>query len=187
MAHKNGTYIAFHAEGTNVPINTDMKYYHLIEAWTEKEADDFYMVNSHDKTYAVRDSSKRTTLENRLKERLRHSKHMLLIVGSSTKNDKDWIPYEIRYAVDICNLPLIICYTGYKYILTPSKLSNLWPKALSYRIEKQLVKAIHIPFKKEPIKFAIENYDLKNKPKGSLTYFTKTTYKKLGIDTDSIL
>ncbi|HEU4791663.1 MAG TPA: TIR domain-containing protein [Flavobacterium sp.] len=181
MAYRNGTYIAFHADGTNVPTESDIKYYNLMKAWTAKTDDDFSMINSHDKTSAVRDSSLKTTLRNRLKERLNLSKHMVLIIGPTTKNDTDWVPFEIEYAIDNCGLPIIIAYAGYDYILNPKFLSDLWPKALKERIENGTVKAIHIPFKKEPLIDAISQFDLKNKPSTSLNYYTKEAYKEFGI------
>jgi hypothetical protein len=182
MAYRNGTYIAFHADGTNIPTESDIKYYNLITAWTAKSDDDFYMVNSHDKTDAVRDSSKKETLRNRLKERLRNSKNMVLIIGDTTKNDKDWIPFEIEYAVDICEIPLIVTYIGYEYILQPALLSSKWPKALKDRIDNKTVSAIHIPFKKEPIKDAISQFDINHKPKGgTLGFYSQTAYKNFGV------
>jgi hypothetical protein len=59
MAYRNGTYIAFHAAGTNKPGQSDIDYYNLLKAWTVKGDDDFTMINSHDKACAVRDSSLR--------------------------------------------------------------------------------------------------------------------------------
>jgi len=46
MAYRNGTYVAFHANGTAVPVDSDIKYYNLMKAWTEKGDDDFTMINS---------------------------------------------------------------------------------------------------------------------------------------------
>ena len=43
MAYRNGTYVAFHAEGTNVPTDSDIKYYNLLKMWTAKKDDDFSM------------------------------------------------------------------------------------------------------------------------------------------------
>ena len=166
MAYRNGTYIAFHAEGTNIPTDSDMKYYNLLKAWTAKGDDDFTLINSHDKTHAVRDTSLKITLQNRLRERLRNSKHLLLIVGETTKNDKDWVPHEIEYAVDICDIPIIVAYTGVEYLVDPKKYSNLWPIALKERIENGKASCIHIPFKKEPLKDAISQFSHSNKPKG---------------------
>jgi len=176
MAYRNGTYIAFHAEGTNVPTDSDIKYYNLLKMWTAKKDDDFSIIDSHEKTAAVRDSSKRETLRARLKTRLKSSKHLLLIIGKTTKNDTDWVPFEIRYAVDDCDLPVIAAYVDYEYILDPAALEDLWPAALKKRINDESARVIHIPFKKKPIAAAIKKYDMNNKPKGALTYYTRKTY-----------
>ena len=182
MAYRNGTYVAFHAEGTNIPINTDFKYYNLLVAWSNKSSDDFFMIDSHQKGSAVRDSSKKATLELRLKERLKNSKNMVLIIGETTKKDRDWIPFEISYAVDNCDIPIIAAYTGYEYILNPSLLSDLWPYALKTRINDGTASVIHIPFKKNPIKDAISQFSVNKKPKGGgLGYYSKEAYRYFGI------
>ena len=184
MAYKNGTYIAFHADGTNVPTESDIKYYNLMKAWTAKEDDDFSMINSHDKTAAVRDGSLKETLKKRLKERLTDSKHMVLIIGDTTKNDTDWVPFEIEYAIDNCDIPIIVAYTGEEYILDAKKNWNKLPKALKDRIEKGTASCIHIPYKKEPLKDAISQFSHKNKPKGGgLGFYGQDAYKAFGIDT----
>lgn len=181
MAYRNGTYVAFHAEGTNIPTDSDIKYYNLLKAWTAKSDDDFSMINSHEKTSAVRDSSKRETLRIRLKIRLQNSKNLLLIIGETTKKDTDWVPFEIRYAIDDCNLPVIAVYTDYPCILSPRELSDLWPIALKSRIDNKTARVIHIPFKKEPIKAAIDQFDHNNLPNGALIYYTRESYKRWGI------
>jgi hypothetical protein len=184
MAYRNGTYVAFHAEGTDVPTDSDMKYYNLLKAWTAKEDDDFSMVNSHEKTSAVRDSSKRATLRASLVTRLRNSKHLLLIIGDTTKLDTDWVPFEIEYAIDDCDLPVIAAYTDYGCIQNPASHAHEWPEALKTRIENGTARVIHIPFKKEPIAAAIEQFDPQTKPKTGLSYYTRETYAKWGINPD---
>src|SRR5690348_8900699 len=135
MAYRNGTYIAFHADGNNVPGKTDIDYYNLMKAWTAKGDDDFAMINSHDKAGAARDSSKHKTLRDSLMDRLRNSKNMVLILGKTTKNDTDWVPFEIEKAVDTYGLPLIVAYTIFEApIRNPSALSGYWPGALNARI-----------------------------------------------------
>lgn len=120
MAYRNGTYIAFHANGTTQPTESDIKYYNLLKAWHVRSDNNFFFVNSHEKTSAIRDSSKRETLERALKERLANSKNMILIIGRTTKQDTDWVPFEIRYAIDQCRIPIIAAYTDYEYITSPS-------------------------------------------------------------------
>lgn len=181
MAYRNGTYVAFHADGTSDPTESDMKYYRLVEAWKDNENLEISFVNSHDKSNAVRDSSKKTTLENSIMERLRNSKNMLLIIGDTTKNDIDWIPFEISKAVDLYNLPIIVAYTGYRYIFpdyyAPANFSPLWPLDLISRINKGSIRAIHIPFRKEPISAAINHFGINDSiPNTSLDYYIEQEY-----------
>lgn len=183
MAYRNGTYIAFHADGSNKPVESDIKYYNLIKAWTAKKDDDFAIINSHEKNAAVRDTSKKQTLEVRLKNRLSNSKNMILIIGPTTKNDTDWVPFEISYAVDKCDIPIIAAYTGYEYVRAPEKLRSLWPKALRDRIDDGTASVIHIPFKKNPLKDAVGQFSHTNKPKnGGLGKYSSKAYEEFGIE-----
>jgi hypothetical protein len=181
MAYRNGTYVAFHAQGTNLPGKSDIDYYNLMKAWTAKGDDDFAMFNSHEKASAVRDTSKRATLEASLRLRLRNSKNFVLIIGDTTRLDTDWVPFEIRQAIDTYKLPIIAAYTGYERILAPAKLSQLWPAPLAFRIKNKTSRVIHIPFKKAPLKEAIGQFSHTTLPKGALSYYTLETYKKWGL------
>ena len=79
MAYRNGTYVAFHAGGVTDPTKSDIKYYNLLKSWDAHKNIDFTLINSHEKTNAVRDSSSKETLKKVLKTRLNNSKHLLLI------------------------------------------------------------------------------------------------------------
>ena len=179
MAYRNGTYIAFHAQGTNRPGQSDIDYYNLMKAWSAKTDDDFTMINSHEKASAVRDTSKNITLRASLLLRLRNSKNLVLIIGETTKMDTDWVPFEISKAIDNYEIPIIAAYTGYDCILAPLMLRFLWPKALEQRIDNQTAHVIHIPFKKAPITDAIDQFNYNNYPKGKgLGYYSKKTYQQ---------
>lgn len=162
MAYRSGTYVAFHAGGTTNPTASDIRYYNTIKMWCAHKHVDFNLVNSHEKTAAVRDSSSRATLRAALAARLRNSKHMLLILTSSTKQDTDWVPFEIEYAVDTCNMPIITAYPDFSSILAPAELFAYWPQALACRIADRTARVIHIPFKLEPIVDAIEQFGVAN-------------------------
>lgn len=182
MAYRNGTYVAFHANGTNVPIESDIKYYNLIKAWCGKDDDCFSIVNSHDKTAAVRDGSSKETLRASLKVRLNNSKNMVLIIGETTKFDLDWVPFEIEYAIDVCKIPIIVAYLDTNAISNPRLLANKWPAALKQRIENGTAQLIHIPFKKEPIHHATATFSHNNPPKGgALGIYSLDSYKSWGI------
>lgn len=183
MAYRNGTYIAFHANGSSIPTESDIKYYYLIKAWTAKTDDDFSFINSHDKTDAVRDSSLRETLRSRLAERLRNSKNLLLLIGKTTKLDTDWVPYEIEYAVDKCKIPIIAAYVEYETpIYTPANFAGLWPEALKKRIENNTASCIHIPFKKEVLSNAINKFSISTKPPaGGIGTYSQQEYRSFGL------
>lgn len=183
MAYRSGTYVAFHADGTSDPTESDMKYYRLVEAWKNNDSLEISFVNSHDKASAVRDTSQRKTLEDSLLERLRNSKNLLLIIGDTTKNDSDWIPFEISKAIDTYNLPIIVAYTGYRYIFpnyyTPANFRSLWPASLVARVDNKSARAIHIPFRKEPIASAINQFGINDQiPNTSLDYYISDEYIK---------
>ena len=183
MAYRNGTYVAFHAAGTNLPGKSDMDYYNLLKAWTARTDDDFTMINSHDKASAVRDASLRSTLRKSLLERLRNSKNMVLIIGETTYQDTDWVPFEIEQAIDTYEIPIIASYTiSERPIREPKALSNYWPNALKLRINNDTANVIHIPFKKEALKDAISQFSHSSPPKGrGLGVYNDEAYRAFGI------
>jgi hypothetical protein len=181
MPYRNGTYIAFHAEGKTDPTASDIRYYRMLKAWHENDDIEFKFTNSHDKVAAVRDSSSKETILRSLRTRLQNSKNMVLIIGETTRNDRDFVPYEISYAVDTCEIPIIAVYTGYTSILNPSLLRSLWPPALAARIDNGSARVIHIPFRRSVIDAAIRQFDYSAPPKSPLTYYTREYQQKLGV------
>jgi len=182
VAYRNGTYIAFHAGGSTDPTASDIKYYRMLKAWHEHDDIDFKFINSHDKVAGVRDTSKKDTLRRSLVERLNNSKNMVLIIGPTTRFDTDWVPFEIAYAVDQCKIPIIAAYPGYEWITVPQQLRDLWPPALSSRIDNGTVRAIHIPFKQRAIDDAIRQFSHENMPATALNYYTVEAHRSLGIE-----
>lgn len=126
------------------------------------------------------DTSSINTLKDRLQERFRSSKNMLLIVSEFTSVNRGMLNWEIEQAVDVYRLPIIVCYTGYESILNPNSHVKKLPKSLIERIQNSSVKAIHIPFRKIAISTAINQFSIVNNqyPRGSYTHYTKETYER---------
>ena len=184
MPYRNGTYIAFDGQGTADPTESDLKYLGILRSWNKSKN---YILNYHDshlKTYKVLDSSSRKTLEARLMERMRNSKNVLIILSKDTNYDRGMLNFEIEKAVDYYEIPLIVAYVGYEYILAPAKLSELWPKALSERISNGTAKCIHIPFKEKAIMSAISQFSVHSTGDDILTspytIYTEQTYVNWG-------
>lgn len=181
MAYRTGTYVAFHAEGRTNPTESDIKFYRLLQAWHVREDNDFRLVDSHEKTAALRNWSTHDTVMRRLKERLMASKNMILVIGKTTRLDTDWVPFEIQYAVDKCEIPIIAAYPDYSYIMAPKELEPLWPRALADRIANETAHVIHVPFRKEPLQNAVWQFSHNNYPNGGgLGYYNRETYLQWG-------
>lgn len=182
MSYRNGTYVAFDGNGTTDPTKGDMKYYGLLQAWNKNKNYNLNFSDSHKKTYQVKDTSQRKTLENRLMERMRNSKQMLLIITDDTNFDRGMLNFEIEKAIDYYKIPIIISYPGYGRILQPDLLRNKWPKALLERIDNNTAKCIHIPFNLEIIGTALSQFDVHNNELQSpLSYYVEDAYKNWGL------
>ena len=158
MNYRTGTYVAFDGLGESDPSKSDYRYYATLQAWSQNDNIDFRLVNSHEKTSAVRDDSLRRTLYARIDERLRMSKQMVVIVSSDTRSTGSVLSYEIKRAVDAYQIPLIIAYPDQGAITGDSSLwfvRRWWPDALEKRIADKSGYFLHVPFKKEPLRAAM--------------------------------
>lgn len=157
--NRTGTYVAFDGLGQADPSKSDFRYYSILQAWDANKSIDFKLTNSHEKTYAVLDTSSRQTLYARIRQRLSASKNMLIIISSNTRKSGSVLSYEIEQAIDNYKIPLIIAYPEYSAIWkVDDDLADIWPTALSTRIDLADTEAIHIGFKKEPIMNAIPRF-----------------------------
>ncbi len=181
MAYRNGTYVAFDALGETQPTKSDFKYYTIISAWSSLDKT-FRFVNSHEKTYAVRDTSLLPTLKSRINERLSKSKNCLIILSHNTRKFGSLLSYEVERAVDFYKIPLIITYVDFYKVMSPSaeNTSCRWPDALRVRIENYTANAIHIPFKKYAILDAIEQFTVHNNNLfGPLNFYSFNAHTEL--------
>jgi hypothetical protein len=182
MANRTGTYVAFDGLGESDPTKSDFKYYSTLQMWNANKNIEFSLTNSHEKTDAVRDTSKKATLCARIQERFRASKNMLVILTTKTRYKGSVLSYEIEQAIDTYKIPLIIAYPEYSQITNVDALSSLWPEALSSRINKAGIEAIHITFAKDCILDAITRFHVNGKHlSNGKNYYTQETYQRWGL------
>ena len=175
MAYRNGNYTAFYVDEPFNESNLgahgtrDFVYYNLVRAW---KADDstFPFIDSHDKTYNVRDGSDwEKTLKPRIHERLGNSKNLILFLSSITRNSRA-LREEVDYGINKLGLPVIVVYPDFSdksdiiNCQTKSirkKVRNLWDKLPRFRDSMGEVPTIHVPNKKALIRKALEDDDFK--------------------------
>ena len=170
--YRNGNYCAFYVKepfsesslGANA--TKDFIYYNLLRAWKAEDST-FPFIDSHMKTYDVRDGSDwELTLKPRLHERLRSSKNIILFLSSITKSSKA-LREEIDYGVNELGLPVIVVYPDYKLktsicsgIDFTSSVKNLWNNLPIFRNSMYKVPTLHVPMDKEFIRHALNDSDL---------------------------
>ena len=170
--YRNGNYCAFYVQepfsesslGANA--TKDFVYYNLLRAWKEKDVN-FPFIDSHMKTYDVRDGSDwERTLKPRLHERLRSSKNIILFLSSVTKSSKA-LREEIDYGINELGLPVIVVYPDYKLKSSiysgedfTISVKNLWNNLPIFRNSMYKVPTLHLPMDKELIRRALNDSDL---------------------------
>lgn len=171
MTMRNGNYCAFYvaepfnASALRAHATEDFCYYNTLRMWKGADSS-FPFVDSHDKTYSVRDGSDwEGTLKPRLRERLRASKNIILILSNKTINSRA-LRDEVDYGINDQGLPVIVIYP--QYDSKESLLSNgvlrqtvkdLWVKLPVFRDSMNKVPTLHVPLKKDLITSALRDPD----------------------------
>lgn len=182
MAYRNGTYVAFAADGNTDFTKSDIKYYNLLKGWNLMKNRTFHFINPHERGPQLRGESQEETIKRTLRGRLDNSKRFMLLVGNTTRLDTDFVPYEIQYAIDTCKLPVIVVYVNHKARITnsiPAALTSLLPKALTERINNDKTKTIHIPFRERIINKAIEQFSHENMPAHRMSMYFDSVYDSI--------
>lgn len=139
MAYRNKTYVCF--DGDN-----DIQYYRLMCAWKQNNGIEFSFYNAHDLSQA-RDSSQEASIKAQLRERLKNSKVMVVLIGENTKNLYKFVRWEMEQAL-IMGLPIIAVNLN----KLKEQDNNLCPAI----IRDELV--IHIPFGPKIMQYALEHW-----------------------------
>lgn len=182
MAYRNATYIAFDGQSETDPTKSDFKYYTTIMGWHASKSVDFKFANSHERTYAVKDTSTRATLMSRIRERLALSKNCVVILSEQTRRTGSMLSYEIERAVDNFKLPLICAYTNVSVLFDPLVHRARWPASLSARIEDRSARAIHIPFKMAALYEAIGQFSVHGSTlTGPLDWYSREAHVQFGL------
>lgn len=170
---RTGNYTAFYVsepfDSSNLGANAtkDFCYYREITAWEAKNSE-FHFVDSHDKTYNVRDgSSWEGSLKPRLHKRLRNSKNIILILSPNTIYSRA-LREELDYGINTCGLPIIVVYPDFpdksdivnkEGEILPN-VKKLWDKLPVFKNNMSKVATIHIPFKQNLLKKCLDDPDL---------------------------
>ncbi len=163
-------YVAF--DGDN-----DKWAYGFMKGWKTNDRVDFDFEDAHDLDEMTSRAQNEAYVKARLKERMKSSEALVVIVGEKTKNLYKFVRWEIELAQEL-GLPIIVCNLSNKTSLD----TELCPAILRDAC------AVHIPFKKEAIKFALSRWPLEfrsldaaAKSTGGRYYNRPDWYKSMGL------
>jgi hypothetical protein len=163
MSYVNKTYVCFDAD-------TDILYYRLMTAWKENDKIQFNFHNAHELN-KIHKENEETEIKSKLRERLKNTKVLVVLIGKKTKNLYKYVRWEIEYAVEK-DIPIIAVNLNGKKKID----AKLCPPILKQTL------AMHIPFGQKIIDYALnkwptkhESYKKHNKP----CNYTDTIYKAL--------
>jgi hypothetical protein len=157
MAYSNKTYVCFDADN-------DIHYYNLMKAWKENDKIQFNFHNAHD-INNLRDGSSEETIKTKLRERLKNTKVLVVLIGNLTKNLFKYVRWEIEYAIEK-DIPIVAVNLNKK----KKRDSELCPPLLKDEL------AIHIPYGQKIMDYALNNWPtgheshVKNGDSGSYHY-----------------
>ena len=184
MPFRNSTYVITDIDRSE-SVGAGASQLSLLNLWLEFQGFKLKHRNSFDNKASLAFKFSKKKLVHNIVAQLKSSKQCVLILTKNTKKSKNIIPFEITYAIDECQLPLIIMYPDFESVTSPQKLSMYWPKALKTRIETRQVKAVHIPFLDQPARDALRRFHINGQqalPNG-YAHFNVAAYQEWGLQT----
>lgn len=119
--------------------------YAFMKGWKTNNRVDFDFEDAHDLDAMTSRAQNEAYVKANLKERMKKSDALVVIVGESTKNLYKFVRWEIENAIDL-GLPIIVTNLNNKTRMDPDRCPAIL-KDLS---------AVHIPFKKDALARARE-------------------------------
>jgi len=139
MSYTDKTYVIFDGD-------KDIWAYAYMKGWKNNSRIDFDFDDAHDIKPLTYNASNEYYIKGRLKERMRLTNQVIVIVGESTKYLYKYVRWEIELAQEL-NLPIIVV-----------NLNNT--RSIDFNCPAILKKknAIHISFNLKIIKYSLDNF-----------------------------
>ena len=167
MPYRNKTYVCFDGD-------TNIHYYYLMKAWKQNDGMSFNFFDAHDLNDA-RDTSLTESIKRQLRERLRNSKILVVLIGEKTRYLYRFVRWEMEQALDL-DLPIVgVNLNG----LRQQDLSRCPPV-----IRDEL--AVHVSFNAAILQHALENwpayhFSCRQQDKSGAHYYTADVYSAVGL------
>lgn len=144
MSYRNKTYVAFNADYP--PGKGDLHYYNLMLAWKNNDKIDFNFHNAHNLNNLTGRASDKQIYA-KLRERMRNTKQLIVLVGEHTKNMYKFVRWEIEIAIEM-NIPIVAANLDGANCSTDKTPPILMNEAYF----------VSVPFEMRKIRYALDNF-----------------------------
>ena len=167
MVYRNKTYVCFDAD-------TDGHYYRLMLAWNRSDYQSFNFYNAHDLNTA-RDTSTEESIKRQLRERLRNSSVLVVLIGEQTRYLYRFVRWEMEQALGL-GMPII----GVNLNGLRKQDTDRCPPVIRDEL------AIHISFNASVVQYTLDNWPAshaQHRQRGETGpyYYKDTVYRQLGL------
>lgn len=168
MSYKEKTYVIFDGD-------SDMWAYAYMKGWKKNDNIDFDFEDAHDLKPLTYRATDENYIKARLKERMKTTSQVIVIVGESTRYLYKYVRWEIDLALEL-NIPIIVVNLNNNRTMD----DNLCPPLLKSK------NAIHIAFKMKIIKYSLDNFPgfykyRRDKNKNTNYHWNDSNYSDLGL------
>lgn len=167
MPYRNKTYVCFDGD-------TDIHYYRLMMAWKQNDGILFNFHNAHELNFA-RDSSQEESIKRQLRERLKETKCLVVLIGQQTRYLYKFVKWEMEQALSL-GLPII----GVNLNGLRKQDGNLCPPV----IRSELV--VYVSFNAKIVQHAMDHWpqefaNLRREGHSGPYFYNDDVYRRLGL------
>jgi hypothetical protein len=169
MSHLAPAYVIF--DGDN-----DKWAYGFMKGWRRNERINFDFQDAHDLDDMTSRAQSESYVKSRLRERMKRSTAVIVLVGNSTKNLYRFVRWELNLALEL-RLPMIVVNLNGQTWLD----ADFCPPIIRNQC------AVHVSFKSRIIKYALDNWPTEYRSCSMLgrlegpRYYPATVYESLEI------
>lgn len=169
MGYRNKTYVIF--DGDN-----DMWAYSYMKGWKVNENIDFNFYDAHDLKPLTGLASNETYIKQRLLERIKNAKQVIVLVGENTRYLYKYVRWEIEQCIKL-DLPIVVVNLNKMRSID----NTLCPPILKG------ANAMHVSFRMKIIKYALDYWPNQfnstvDKTQSDDWHYPASVYKDLGLD-----
>ncbi len=164
MDNRQGTYIAYDANGVKDHVNSNLHNHKMLEDWQRMNPGRFNFINIEDIHLSSSNEilqETTTTLKHHLERQMAKADNMLVVVSPVLNPDSPILNWQISRGVNHFHLPIVIAYAGLDRI-DDHTIQTYWEwlpaKFRKYLTQYPWARMAHVPLVRDKVQRALATY-----------------------------